>query len=210
MRIINKRQVETNEHNQQGGGLARHSKRDISHFKGTSKWKQSWPPFWRVVAQNWQLKGLFGMKDFEGYNRWTLWAPMILCAYSWWRRLRVGMGWWRRRALQETVVWSPTPFNPSKLSLLRINPLKGLGHRDESFRMKHMVGQGEGTWGEKHKTQGHRTDSHIVKYFLVPKKIFFSRQFFLWYIFVKKKIIYIQIFCAIKRFLLVLWVFYGC
>ncbi len=37
-----------------------------------------------------------------------------------------------RMALQETVVWSPTPFNSLKLSLKRVNPLKGLGHRDEA------------------------------------------------------------------------------
>ncbi len=37
--------------------------------------------------------------------------------FPWWWRLRVATGWWRRRALQETVVWSPTPFITSKLSL---------------------------------------------------------------------------------------------
>ncbi len=59
--------------------------------------------------------------------------------FAWWRRLRMGTGWWRKRALQETVVWSPTPFNPSKLSLRRVNPLKGLGHRDEPFQMERRV-----------------------------------------------------------------------
>ncbi len=32
-------------------------------------------------------------------------------------------------ALQETLVWPPTNFDPSKLSLQRVNPLKGLEHR---------------------------------------------------------------------------------
>ncbi len=41
-----------------------------------------------------------------------------------------------RRAFQETVVWSPTPFNPSKLSLQKVTPLKGLGQRDEIFLME--------------------------------------------------------------------------
>jgi len=31
---------------------------------------------------------------------------------------------------------TPTPFILSKLSLWRVNPLKGLGHRDEPFRME--------------------------------------------------------------------------
>ncbi len=42
--------------------------------------------------------------------------------FPWWRCLHVGTGWWHRRALQETVVWSPTSFNPSKLSPRRVNP----------------------------------------------------------------------------------------
>ncbi|ROJ62771.1 hypothetical protein DPX16_1178 [Anabarilius grahami] len=33
------------------------------------------------------------------------------------------------------VFLTTTPFIPSKLSLRRVNPLKGLGHRDEPFRM---------------------------------------------------------------------------
>ncbi len=41
-----------------------------------------------------------------------------------------------RRALQGTVVWSCTPLNPSKLSLWRVNPLKGLGRRVEPFWME--------------------------------------------------------------------------
>ncbi len=70
------------------------------------------------------FKGPFGLKDFEGYNWWTRRAPMILCADS--LHDDGASVWWRRRALQETVVWSPTPFNPSKLSLRRVNALKGL------------------------------------------------------------------------------------
>ncbi len=64
-----------------------HSKRDLSpsegHFgvkiimaailKGRSKPKCS------KLATS---KGPFGMKDFKGYNWWTLRAPMILCADS--------------------------------------------------------------------------------------------------------------------------------
>jgi len=33
----------------------------------------------------------------------------------------------------------PAPFIPLKISLPRVNPLKGLGHRDEPFRMEHRV-----------------------------------------------------------------------
>ncbi len=109
--------------------------------KGTSEWKQSWLP-WSVVpnrsAQNWPLQS--ALRN-EGFLRVQLMDtsgphdPLHKC-FAWWRRLRVGTGWWRRRALQETVVWSPTPFNPSKLSLRRVNTLKGLGHRDEPFRME--------------------------------------------------------------------------
>ncbi len=75
------------------------------------------------------FKGPLGMKDFEGYKWWTLRTshdPLHDDAAS----------VWRRRALQETVVWSPTPFKSSKLSLRRVNPLKGLGHRDEPFWME--------------------------------------------------------------------------
>ncbi len=54
--------------------------------------------------------------------------------FPWLWCFRVCTGGWRRRACQETVVWSPTPFNPSKLSLQMVNPLKGLGQRDEPFR----------------------------------------------------------------------------
>ncbi len=89
--------------------------------------------FQTEVLKTGHFKRPFGMKDFEGYNWWHFGLPW---SFARWRRLRVGTGWWRRRALQETVVWSPTPFNPSKLSLRRVNPLKGLGHRDEPFRME--------------------------------------------------------------------------
>ncbi len=60
-----------------------------------------------------------------------------LCRFfAWWRHLCVSTGWWHTRALQETVVWSPAPFNPLKLSLKRVYPLKELGHRDKHFRME--------------------------------------------------------------------------
>ncbi len=43
--------------------------------KGTLEWKQSWPPYWKVVsnqsAQNWPLQ----IKDFEGNNWWIIWPP---------------------------------------------------------------------------------------------------------------------------------------
>ncbi len=38
--------------------------------------------FQTEVLKTSHFKGPFGMKDFEGYNWWTLWAPMILCADS--------------------------------------------------------------------------------------------------------------------------------
>ncbi len=111
------------------------SKRDISpsegHFgvktimatilKGRSKPKCS-----KLATSN-GTDGYFGPHD---PLRWF---------FPWWRRHCVGTGWWRRRALKETVVWSPTPFNPSKLSLRRVNPLKELRHRDEPFRMERRV-----------------------------------------------------------------------
>ncbi len=57
----------------------------------------------------------FRMNDFEGYNWWTLRAPMILCAdlfhddgASVWAREMMAQN--RRRAFQKTVAWSPTPF----------------------------------------------------------------------------------------------------
>ncbi len=115
--------------------------------KGTSEWKQSWPPYWMVVpnrrAQNWPLQR--ALRN-EGFRRVQLMDTSgshdpLRRFFAWWRRLRVSTGWWRRRALQETVVWSPTPFNPSKLSFRMVNPLKGLGHRDEPFRMVRRVEQ---------------------------------------------------------------------
>ncbi len=55
-------------------------------------------------------------------------APMILCADS---LHDDGAFVWAQDGdaeghFKDTVVWSPTPFNPSKLSLRRVNPLKGL------------------------------------------------------------------------------------
>ncbi len=38
--------------------------------------------FQTEVLKTGHFKGPFGMKDFEGYNSWTLQAPMILCADS--------------------------------------------------------------------------------------------------------------------------------
>jgi len=52
-------------------------------LKGTSEWKQSWRhievSFQTEVLKISHFKRPFGMKDFEGYNWWTLRAPMILC-----------------------------------------------------------------------------------------------------------------------------------
>ncbi len=78
------------------------------------------------------------MKDFEEYNWWTLRAPMILCADSLhddgasvWARDDDAEGHFKKRLFG--------PLHPSKLSLWRVNPLKGLGHRDEPFRMERRV-----------------------------------------------------------------------
>ncbi len=92
--------------------------------------------FQTEVLKTSPFKGPFRMKDFEGYNWWTLRAPMILCAES---LHDDGASMSVRDDDAEghfRVVWSPTPFNPSKLSLRRATPLKGLGHRDEPFQME--------------------------------------------------------------------------
>ncbi len=115
------------------------SKQDISPSEGHFRLKtimaailkcRSKPKCSKLATSN-------GPSVIERYRCWTLWPPMILSADS--LHDDGASLWWRRTALQETVVWSPTPFNPSKLSLRRVNPLKGLGHRDEPFRMEHRV-----------------------------------------------------------------------
>ncbi len=117
-------------------------------LKGTSEWKQSWPPDWSVVpnrsAQNWPLQRALRNERFWRVQLIDTSGPHDpLCwFFPWWRHRHMGTGWWRRRALQQTVVWSPTPFKPSKLSLRRVNPLKGLGHRDEPFLMECRVIRG--------------------------------------------------------------------
>ncbi len=97
--------------------------------KGTSEWKQSWPPYWSVVpnrsAQNRPLQRALRNEGFRRVQLMDTSAPMILCTDS--LHDDGASVWWRRRALQEIAVWSPTPFNPSKLSLRRVNPLNGLG-----------------------------------------------------------------------------------
>ncbi len=88
-------------------------------LKGHSKqkcWKlasSNGPSEWRISKDT--TDGYFGPHD-------------SLLRLACWRCLHKGIELWRRRALQETVVWSSTPFNPSKLSLRRVNTLKGLRH----------------------------------------------------------------------------------
>ncbi len=83
-------------------------------------------------------KGPSKWRISNGYNWCTLRAPMILCTDS--LHDDGAFVWWLRRTLQETVVWSPTTFNPSKLSLQRVNPLKGLEHRDKPCWMECRAG----------------------------------------------------------------------
>ncbi len=63
-----------------------HSKWDISPFEGHFGVKTIMAAilkaFQTEVLKTSPLKGPFRMKDFEGYNWWTLRAPMILCAES--------------------------------------------------------------------------------------------------------------------------------
>ncbi len=74
------------------------------------------------------FKGPFGMKDFKGYNWWTLRVPMILCAdffhddgASVLARDDDAEGHFKKQLFGPS-----TPFNSSKLSLRRVNHLKGL------------------------------------------------------------------------------------
>ncbi len=109
--------------------------------------KQDIPPseghFWVKTIMAAILKGCANLRN-EGFRRVQLMdtsasPPPHDCLrwfFPWWRRFHMGTGWWCRRALQGTVVWSYTPLNPSKLSLWRVNPLKGLGRRVEPFRME--------------------------------------------------------------------------
>ncbi len=78
------------------------------------------------------------MKDFEGYNWLSLRAPMILCAdflhddsASVWPRDDDTEGHFKKQLFG--------PLYPSKLSLQRVKPLKGLGHRDEPFRRERRL-----------------------------------------------------------------------
>ncbi len=70
------------------------------------------------------------MKDFEGYSRWTLRAPVILCADS---LHDDGASLWAWDDDAEVLFKKFGPLHPSDFSLWRVNPLKGLGHRNEPF-----------------------------------------------------------------------------
>ncbi len=90
------------------------------------------------VLKTSHFKGPFGMKDFEGYNWLSLRAPMILCAdflhddsASVWPRDDDTEGHFKKQLFG--------PLYPSKLSLQRVKPLKGLGHRDEPFRRERRL-----------------------------------------------------------------------
>ncbi len=94
------------------------------------------------------FKGPFGMKEFEGYNWWTLRPPMILCTDSFHDD---GASIWTRDDdaeghFKEQLFGTPTPLNPSKLSLWRVNPLKGLEHRDEPFGLNISIKLCVGTY----------------------------------------------------------------
>lgn len=44
-----------------------------------------------------------------------------------------------QKRIPKRSYFDPTPFIPSKLSPWSVNPLKGLGHRDEPFWIEHGV-----------------------------------------------------------------------
>ncbi len=65
--------------------------------KGTSEWKQSWRPYWRVVpnrsAQNWPLQRALRNEGFRRVQLMDTSGPHdpLRWFFPWWRRLRVGM-----------------------------------------------------------------------------------------------------------------------
>ncbi len=78
-----------------------------------------------VLSESWvlQLMDMLGAHD-------------PLCWFlPWWRRLHVGMGWWHRWALRNSCL-VPYTLQPLKAITPGVNPLKGLGHRDEPFWME--------------------------------------------------------------------------
>ncbi len=75
------------------------------------------------------------------YGFGTTWGWVIndrIFIFGWTIPL-LGLARWCRSASQRTDFWSPRTFIPSKLSLWRVNPSKGLVCRDKPFRIEHSV-----------------------------------------------------------------------
>ncbi len=76
--------------------------------------------FQTEVLNTGYFKGPFVMKDFKGYNWWTIWAPVILCADSVILRAQDDdtEGHFKKQFFGHR--------HPSKLSLQRVNPFEGI------------------------------------------------------------------------------------
>ncbi len=83
--------------------------------------------FQTEVLKTGHFKGPFGIKDFEGYNWWTLGAPMILCAdslhddgASMWTRDDDAEGHFKKQ------LFGPLPLQPFKALTPEGKPFEGI------------------------------------------------------------------------------------
>ncbi len=93
----------------------------------------------KKVLKMGHFKGPFRMKDFAEYNWWILRPPHDPFCLNSFHDDGASVWAWDDDTEGHFKKQLFSPLHPSKFSLWRVNPLSGLGHRDEHLWMERRV-----------------------------------------------------------------------